>query len=315
MKIVLLEDLGISSEALQSFTQPLLAAGHQFECYQKTTDSQTLKEECADADVLILANMPLPGEVISACQHLKYVDIAFTGVDHVDIAAVKAAGAKISNAAGYSTNAVAELAVCMAIDLLRNVFATQQRCRSGQTKDGLVGSELGSKCVGIVGMGAIGRATARLFAAFGCKVLAYTPHSNAQRDDFVEFVSLQELLQRSDIVSLHCPLNQATKHLIGKEQLSSMKSSAILLNLARGGVVDNVALADALNQNQLAGAGIDVFDMEPPLPADYPLLGAKNTLLTPHIAFASAESMQKRTEIVFDNLNAFFNGQIKNEVK
>ena len=122
-------------------------------------------------------------------------------------------------------------------------------------------------------------------------------------------------MQRSDIVSLHCPLNQSTKHLIGKEQLSSMKSSAILLNLARGGVVDNVALADALNQNQLAGAGIDVFDMEPPLPADYPLLGAKNTLLTPHIAFASAESMQKRAEIVFDNLNAFFNGQIKNEVK
>ena len=154
MKIVLLESLGISQEILSGFAQQLEKQGHQFVSYEKNTDEQVQIERAQDADILIIANMPLSGRVIRACKQLRFIDVAFTGVDHVDLEAAKEMGIKVSNAAGYSTQAVAELAVCMMLSLLRNLSAVEQRCRSGQTKDGLVGCELGSRTVGIVGAGA-----------------------------------------------------------------------------------------------------------------------------------------------------------------
>ena len=216
MNIVLLEPLGVSQEMLDNLAQPLVQAGHTFTAYPKSTDPQVQIERAKDADVLMLANMPLSGQVIRACKHLQFIDVAFTGVDHVDLQAAQEIGAAVSNAAGYSTQAVAELSVCMMLSLLRNVPQVEKRCREGGVKDGLVGSELGSKTVGIVGTGAIGRRTAQLCAAFGCRVLAYAPRPKKEAQGLVEYVTLEQLLQQSDIVSLHCPLNDSTRGLIGR---------------------------------------------------------------------------------------------------
>ena len=312
MKIVLLESLGVSEETLAACAKPLTDAGHTFVAYPKDTDPQVQIERAKDADILMIANMPLSGEVIRACKNLKFIDVAFTGVDHVDLDAAKEMGVKVSNAAGYSTQAVAEIALCMMLSLLRNIPQVEQRCRQGQTKDGLVGCELRGKTVGIVGAGAIGCRTAELCHAFGCKVLGYKRHVTGKEPSFIEFVSLDELLQQSDIVSLHCPINEESKHLINAQSIAKMKQGAYLINTARGPVVDSQALADALNSGYLAGAGIDVFEKEPPLSTDHPLLHSKNTIVTPHVAFASAESMVARAEIVFDNIQSYLNGNQKN---
>lgn len=312
MKIVLLESLGISREILTECTQPLLNLGHTFEAYPKDTDPKVQIERVKDADIIMIANMPLSGEVIRACKNLKLIDVAFTGVDHVDLTAAKEMGVKVSNAAGYSTQAVAEIALCMMLNLLRNIPQVEQRCRQGQTKDGLVGCELRGKTVGIVGAGAIGCRTAELCRAFGCKILGYKRHIKGNEPDFIEFTSLDELLHRSDIVSLHCPINEDSKHLINKDSIAKMKKGAYLINTARGPVVDSQALADALNNGYLAGAGIDVFESEPPLDVAHPLLHSKNTIVTPHVAFASEESMAARAQIVFDNILSFLNGEQKN---
>ena len=162
MKIVLLESLGISEESLQRRIAPLVRAGHVFEVYSRTTDPERLVQECDGAQAVLLANMPFPDGVIDRCQDLRFIDIAFTGVDHVGLDAARKKGITVSNASGYSTTAVAELTVCMMLSLLRNVSAVQTRCRTGQTKDGLVGSELAGKTVGIVGTGAIGLRVAEL---------------------------------------------------------------------------------------------------------------------------------------------------------
>ena len=312
MKIVLLESLGVSEETLAACAKPLTDAGHTFVAYPKDTDPQVQIERAKDADILMIANMPLSGEVIRACKNLKFIDVAFTGVDHVNLDAAKEMGVKVSNAAGYSTQAVAEIALCMMLSLLRNIPQVEQRCRQGQTKDGLVGCELRGKTVGIVGAGAIGCRTAELCHAFGCKVLGYKRHVTGKEPSFIEFVSLDELLQKSDIVSLHCPINEESKHLINAQSIAKMKQGAYLINTARGPVVDSQALADALNSGYLAGAGIDVFEKEPPLSTDHPLLHSKNTIVTPHVAFASAESMIARAQIVFDNIQSYLDGNQKN---
>ena len=315
MKIAILESLGIPADELNGLKAPFEAEGHVFTDHARTTYIPTLIEETRDADAMILANMPMPAAVLEACEKLQFVDIAFTGVDHVAMDVVRQRGLVASNASGYSNEAVAELGIGMAIDLMRNVTAVEARCREGQTKDGLVGGELRGKTVGIIGIGNIGRRSAELFHAFGCTVLGNGTRIHNDLPDYIRQVDKETLLRRSDIVVLHCPLNDSTRGMIDKNMLSLMKPTAYLINLARGPVVVTQDLADALNDGVIAGAAVDVFDKEPPLPADEPLLTAKNTLLTPHIAFASHESMTLRAKIVFDNLRAFLNGSPVNVVK
>lgn len=203
---------------------------------------------------------------------------------------------------------MAELCISFMIQLLRNIAKTEQRCRNGGTKDGLIGNLLCGKTVGIIGAGAIGKRVANICKVFGCRVLAYN-RSKVTDSSIDRQVSLEELLQQSDIVSLHCPLTSDTKGLISKERLEQMKKSALLINTARGGVVDQEALAEALREGKIAGAACDVFDVEPPLPKDHPLLNTPNTIVTPHIAFASVESMEQRAEIVFENLYSWLDGK------
>ena len=315
MKIVLLESLGIPAELLKSYADKLEAKGHTFAAYEKNTDAQVQIDRAQDADVIMIANMPLKGEVIRACKNLKFINVAFTGVDHVDLAAAKEMGVKVSNASGYSTQSVAELALGMMLSLLRNVPQVEERCRAGKTKDGLVGTELRGKTVGIVGAGAIGQNTGRLCKAFGCKVIAYNHRPKQAAEGTIdEFVDLDTLTRESDIISLNCPLNDSTRGMFDFERIAMMKKTAILINVARGPVVDSRALADALNEGRIAGAGIDVFETEPPLDVNHPLLHTPNTIVTPHVAFASNESMALRAQIVFDSLDSFLAGKQVNVI-
>lgn len=313
MKIVLLEELGVSNEVIAKYARRLEDMGHTFTAYPKDADPQVQIQRSRDADVIMLANMPLASVVIEEAVSLKFIDVAFTGVDHIPLAGAKKRGIAVSNASGYATQAVAELCISFMIQLLRNVNKTEERCRSGKTKDGLVGHLLCGKTVGIVGAGAIGRKVAALCKAFGCTVFAYN-RSTVSDPAVDEQVSLEDLLKRADIVSLHCPLTADTKGMIGKEQLELMKQSAILINTARGGVLDSTALAKALEDGRIAGAACDVFEMEPPLPEEHPLLRCPNVIVTPHIAFASIESMEQRAEIVFENLFSWLEGKQINAV-
>lgn len=317
MKIVVMEPLGVALEKINALAAALQAAGHEFVYYtSKEAQQDKLLERVQDADIIMLANQPLSAEIINACPKLKMLSVAFTGVDHVALDACRARNILVCNAAGYSTNAVAELTFGLAISVIRNIVPCDARCRKAGTKDGLVGFELFGKTFGVVGTGAIGARVAKIAAAFGCKVLAYSRTAKQELVDAgVQYVSLDELLAQSDFVSLHVPLTDATRGLINADAIAKMKQGAVLLNTARGPVVDSAALAEALNAGKLAGAGIDVFEGEPPIAENHPLCSAKNTVLTPHVAFASREALETRADIVFANIEKWLNGAPQSVVR
>lgn len=312
MKVAIMESLGITAEELTARKKLFEDKGVVFSEFAKTTAPAQLIEEAKDADAMILANMPMPAEVIRACPNLKFIDVAFTGVDHVGLNAARERHIAVSNASGYSNEAVAELVLGMVLSLARNIRQVEDRCRAGSTKDGLVGWELKGKTVGIIGLGKIGSRTAELFHAFGSHILAQSRTYHADAPDYVQQVSQEELLRNSDIVVLHCPLNDSTRNLINAEKLALMKPTALLINVARGPVVNESDLAAALKNGVIAGAGIDVFDKEPPLDTASPILQAPNVLVTPHVAFATKESMSLRAKIVFENLANWMEGKQSN---
>jgi D-3-phosphoglycerate dehydrogenase len=313
MNIVLLEGLGVSDEVLAPHIHRLEAMGHTFAAYPKDPDPLVQVQRCRDAHAILLANMPLSPSVVETASSLQFIDVAFTGVDHIPMTQAKEKGIVVSNASGYATQAVAELCISLMIDLLRHVRPVEDRCRQGGTKDGLVGHLLCGKTVGLIGAGAIGRRVAALAKAFGCTVIAYN-RSTVSDSCIDRQLPLSDVLKQADILSLHCPLTEATRGLIEAEELKIMKHSAILINTARGAVVDSAALAHALAVGDIAGAACDVFETEPPLRPDHPLLHSPNTLVTPHIAFATAESMEQRAALVFDNLYAWLNGHPQNVI-
>lgn len=313
MNIVLLESLGCSPALLAENVEKIRSLGHTFTSFARTENIDELKSELKDADVAMLANMPLPAAALEAAHNLKFIDVAFTGVDHIPVDAARKRGIAISNASGYANEAVAELCISLMIQLLRQLGNAEAALRNGGTKSGLTGSLIQGKTVGLIGAGAIGKRLAELLKAFGATVIAHNRHE-LKDPNIDQNVSLDELLARSDIVSLHCPLTPETKGMIGPGQLARMKKTAILINTSRGQVVDNRALADALARGEIAGAACDVFDMEPPLPPDYPLLNAPNAVLTPHLAFYSQESLDERAKIVFENLYTWLEGGQMNKI-
>lgn len=313
MRIVILESLSINNEELDKVIKPLVDSGHELVVYNDKVDDEELKLRVKDADVLVIANMPLSGEVIETAEKLKYIAVAFTGVDHVDLNKCKEKAIKVSNAAGYSNNSVAELAFGLMISLLRNIVILDDVVREGGTKEGYGQFDLKGKTLGVLGTGEIGSVVAEIGLAFGCKVIAYNRSENSSLvDKGVKYHSLEEVLKNSDIVTIHMPLTNETKNLINKEKLELMKDTAFLINAARGPIVDNNALAKALEDGVIAGAGIDVFDMEPPIPLDYPLLEAPNTILIPHIGFATEEAMVRRAEITIRNIIKWEEGKQEN---
>lgn len=314
MKISLLEPLGVDEKMIEELAAPLIAKGHSFQYYpQKTTDVEELISRSIDSEIVMIANTPYPAEVVNAAEKLKLLDVAFTGIDHVGLQACKAHGVTVCNAASYSNQTVAELVIGMTINLLRKMTEANVTVRRHGTSAGLMGREIAGRTVGIIGTGRIGMITAKLFLAFGAKVIAHSVPVNPEAKNLgIRYVSLEQLMSESDIISLHTPNNASTKGMISREMIGRMKPTGLFVNCARGPIVDDVALADALNEGRIAGAAVDVFNVEPPLDDDQPLLHAKNCLLTPHVAFLSEESMIRRAKITFHNVEAFLEGKPEN---
>lgn len=309
MKISCVEPLGISGEQFEQLKAEFASAGHEFVYYTDRNEShEALVERISDADIVVISNIKLGAETMSQCPNLKFLSVAFTGLDHIDLEYCKTHGIEVRNAAGYSTVAVSELAVGLMLDVMRRITELHNNTLMGMTREGFLGRELHGKTVGVVGTGAIGTATIRLLVAFGCKVLAY---SRTERDEVkamgAQYVSLEELLKESDIVTLHVPLTSETTHLIDADQIALMKESAILINTARGNVVNIPALAAALYEGRIAGAGIDVYEKEPPLEDEHPLIQVDNCVLVPHIGYATREAFDIRAGIVFDNVRNYLN--------
>ncbi|MEA4892610.1 MAG: NAD(P)-dependent oxidoreductase [Peptococcaceae bacterium] len=310
MRIVMLESLAVSEKEFMEKARVLTGRGHEvIFCGGGPAAEEEQKAMVKDADVLIIANSPLSAGVLRAADKLKMLSVGFTGVDHVAMEVCREKGVLVSNAQGYCTDAVAELTMGLILACLRNILPCDNRTRTGKTREGLAGFELKGKTIGIAGTGAIGCRVAELAKAFGCRLLGY---SRSRRPEAltlgIQYMPLDQLLKNSDIVSLHLPATPETTGLIDGKKLALMKPGAILINVGRGSVVDSAALADALNSDRIAAAGIDVYEKEPPLNADHPLFLAKNAVLTPHVAFATRESMLRRVEIVLENISSWMDG-------
>lgn len=314
MKLVIIEPLGVEDEKLLQMAKEALPESVEITYYNtRVADTDTLIERGKDADIIAVSNLPLNADVIRGCANLKMLAVAFTGVDHIAMDVCRERGITVCNCSGYSNAAVADLVFGMIVALYRNLPACRQAVRNGKTKDGLIGFELEGKKFGVVGTGAIGLKVAAVAQAFGCQVYAYS--RTKKEIPGITYVDLDTLLAECDIVSLHTPLNDGTRGLINGERLAKMKPNAVLINTSRGPVVDSAALAEALNSGKIAGAGIDVFEGEPPIPADHPLLTAKNVIATPHIGFATKEALVKRAVIVFDNIVKWMAGTPQNVMK
>jgi len=304
MKTVFVEPITSDRNSLKSFAEELNARGHDTRLYfdRPQNDEETIAR-IGDAEVIVVVNLPLSAKVLAKAVNLKYIAVAFTGLDHIDLEYCKSRNIEVANTPGYSTNAVAELTVGMMISGLRNFNSLEKNLLEGLDRAGFLGSELHGKTVGIIGMGAIGTRVSKILNYLGCNVLAFNRNRLIQAGEHeVTYTTLPDLLKQSDIVSLHLALTAETENLINAKNLALLKPSAFLINTARGKIVDNEALAQALKNGKLAGACIDVFDMEPPLPADYPLLSAPNVLLLPHIGYATTEAIHIRTRAVYSHL-------------
>ncbi len=307
MNIAVLEPLGLSQAALEKIFNERMPKEARITYYpDRKEDVETLVERSKDAEIVVLSNLPYPKEVIERCPKLKAIMVAFTGVDHIAIETCHERHITVCNCSGYADSAVADLVFGMVISFYRSLAACDQRSRKHGTKDGLMGMELENKIFGIIGAGKIGTHVGVIANAFGAKVLAYSRTERYHRD--LTYVSLDELLTKSDIVSLHVPATKDTYHMIGERELGLMKQNALLVNTARGSVVDENALAQALIQGRIGGACIDVLEQEPPFDEDHPILHAPNVVITPHIGYATVEAMEKRAEILSYNIKAYMEG-------
>ena len=287
------------------------------EIYDRTPPPEVIRRS-ADAEILLTNKTKLTRELIQSLPKLRYIGILATGTNVVDLKAARGRNITVTNVPGYGTQSVAQTTIALLLELCHRVGHHSQTVREGRWTRNIDWCywdfpliELGSLTIGIVGLGHIGRAVAELARAFGMRVLVYTPTPKSA--DFVNFIDLETLFRDSDVISLHCPLTPETQNLVNAQRLSWMKPSACLLNTSRGGLIDERALADALNSEQIAGAGLDVLSTEPP-PPNNPLLRAKNCLITPHLAWATRASRSLLMTMAVENIRAFLNGKSQNVV-
>lgn len=311
-KIVVLEPLGVSGQlVIDEINQ--ISEDYEVVYYDnRNEDPKVILERVKEASIIVLSNMKLDAEILSQCENLEMVNVAFTGFDLVDIDYCQTNDIIVSNASGYATQGVVELVFGLLLDLYRQITTGDNYVRNQKTHHSLLGIEIEGKKFGIVGAGAIGSKVAQVANAFGAEVYVY--NRSAVNIDNVTQVSLEELFETCDIISINLPLNDATRGLINKDLIDLMHEDSVLINTARGPIVDNDYLAEALINKKIAGAAVDVFDMEPPIPTDYKLLSAPNTIFTPHVAYYTQEAMIKRFAIVKDNLEAFIAGSPINKV-
>lgn len=295
------------------------AFAHRWHDHDKTAPDEVL-ERLHDATIAITNKVPLPAETIVRLPLLKMIAVAATGTDIVDLEACRERGVVVSNIRHYATSTLPEHVFALILALRRNLVAYRDDIESGlwqrstqfclltQPIDDLSGSTLG-----IIGFGVLGKAVAKLGMAFGMRVLAYDP-APAEFPG-VELASVERIVEEGDVISLHVPLTPATHHMIGRAELDRMKPHCVLINTARGGLVDERALAEALQQRRIGGAGFDVLTREPP-GADNPLVQLRlfNFILTPHVAWASTQAMQGLADQLIDNIEAFVSGSPRNVV-
>lgn len=306
MKIVFLDEYSVAGRDMSS-----IARFGDYVGYNMTRPEEVI-ERCADAEIVIANKVVLSAEVMRALPELKLICVAATGMNNVDLEAAAALGIEVRNAVGYSTYSVAETTLCSALALLREVVYYDEYFHSGRYAKSdrpfnfdRPTSQIRGKKWGIIGLGNIGREVARLASAFGCEV-SYTSTSGVVREEEYPALTLEKLLAESDIVSIHAPLNAKTLNLLGEKELSLMKPSAIIINVARGGIVNEEALAAALDGGVIRGAALDVFSTEPL--TDSPLYKIKERhklLASPHNAWSSDDAIDRLIGCIAKNIEEF----------
>jgi len=278
--------------------------------YNSTKPDQII-ERSKNADILIVNKVILSKEIIEKLPNLKYICVSATGYNNIDIEYAASKDIPVSNVAGYSTNGVAQHVFAMLLSVLNKVDYYSNEVDNGkwvQAKDFTFYDhsifELSNMTMGIFGFGTIGQKVGEIANAFGMKVIATHRHEKRDKKDWVEFVSFEELCKHSDVISLHTSLNESTEGIINNKSIQLMKKKAILINTARGGLINETDLAENLKNNTIGYACLDVLSSEPPSP-DNPLLNIKNCIITPHIAWASYESRQKLIDGLYQNIQSF----------
>lgn len=275
-------------------------------------DTDAILKNIGDAAYVFTNKTPLPNAVLSQAPNLKYIGVLATGYNIIDMAAAKALGITVTNVPTYGTQAVAQFAMALLLEMCHHIGEHSKAVKDGEWTNSadfcfwnspLV--ELDGKTLGIIGFGKIGQATAKMAQAFGLNILAYNRSKNpALESETCKYVPLDELLKSSDIISLHCPQTEATKGIINKDNIAKMKDGVLLINTSRGGLIVETDLKDALNSGKIAGAAVDVVSEEP-IKADNPLLEANNCIISPHIAWAPKASRQRLMQTTVENLKAF----------
>ena len=314
MKIVLLDTATLGGDVDLS---PITSLGEAVE-YANTAPEQ-IAERLADADVAVLNKLKLGSNNLGNAKNLKLICVAATGYDNIDTVYCREHGIALCNVPGYSTDSVAQITLAMALSLASHLSEYNRVVHSGEyTASGVANKltpiyhELSSMTWGIVGGGAIGSAVARVAEAIGCKVLV----CRRKKDDRYEQVDIDEICRRSDIISLHVPLTDETRGMISRERIADMKHGAIVINVARGAVTDEEALAEAIESGHLGGLGVDVYSKEP-FGEDHPfsrILGRENVCLTPHMAWGSSESRARCVSTMAENIVRFFAGNAQNRI-
>ncbi|MPQ49009.1 hydroxyacid dehydrogenase [Marinifilum sp. N1E240] len=311
MKFTILEPIGMTACKYGQFKKEFEELGHELVFFgDRNENEEELIKRAEGADAIVVSNIPISKNFIDACPNLSMISVAFTGVDHIDMKACNERNILVSNAAGFSTESVAELTIGMILSVYRKIVGGDAMTRFGGDRGGFLGIELNGKTLGIIGAGEIGLRVAEIAKVFKCKVLAYSRSEKSVEG--LTFVDKETLLKESDIVSLHVPLSEATKGLISTDEFKMMKPEAILINTARGPVVDSEALCVALEESEIAGAAVDVYEKEPPLDKEHILFTAPNLIMLPHIAYATNESFDKRINIVMENIKLWLQGKPRN---
>lgn len=316
MKIVVVDGYTLNPGDLS--WEPLKELG-EVTIYDRTAPNETL-ERCIDAEMVLTNKVIFNAETIKALPKLKYIGVLATGYNVVDTKAATENNVIVTNIPAYSTESVAQMVFAQILNITNRVGHYACENSKGRWTNNIDFcywdtqlTELAGKKIGIVGLGNTGSATARIANAFGMDVCAYTSKPQESIPNYITKLTLNELFSQCDIVSLHCPLTETTKELVNEARLATMKPTAILINTGRGPLINEQAVADALNCGKIAAFGADVLSVEPAQPGN-PLLGAKNCYLTPHIAWATYEARVRLMNICIDNVKAFINGTPQNVV-
>ena len=304
----------------------MIEALGEFTAYDRTQPAMMI-DRLRDCTIVLTNKAVFDAPLLDKLPNLKYIGVTATGTNVVDLHAAKVRHITVTNVPGYGATSVAQHVFALLLELTNHVGAHNLAVRPKQGYAGWPGAsdwcftvsplaELADKTLGIVGLGAIGQRVAQIGAALGMRIAA--AHQRSMRETWLEGIEIEwlptdELFARADVVSLHCPLTDATKHMVGAIRLAMMKPNALLINTGRGGLIDEQALANALRDQRIAGAAVDVLSTEPPA-ADNPLLTAPRCIITPHIAWASVEARRRLMQIAADNIRAFQMGRPVNVV-